>query len=150
MSGSNAHANDSMIRRLETELGEKETFANSIIERAQASERDLSEDDKKMLVETRERMENIKEQIENLESVHRTAASIRTRARDVDREISNSRSEYQRGPVEYRSAGAYTLDLYNAAMGKRDAKERLQVFERQSVDNEHMTTEANEGILPIQ
>jgi hypothetical protein len=55
MSGTNASANDSMIRRLETELSEKQTMANGIIERANASERDLS-DDESRCYELRNRM----------------------------------------------------------------------------------------------
>lgn len=148
MSGSNAHVNDAMIRRLETEIAEKEAFANGIIQRAQENERDLSEDDKKMLVETRERMESVKDQIENLESLALAATEARKRAQSVDRELSVARGRMSAGPIEYRSAGAYTLDMYNAAMGKRDARERLELFMRQSEDVDHMTTTDSEGIIP--
>lgn len=148
MSGSNQHASDSMIRKLETELDEKESFASGLIEMAEKSGRDLSEDDKSRLVETRERMEEIKSQLEHLESVHRVAAETRSRASVIDREISDQRRNNNRGAIEYRSAGAYTLDMYNAAMGRRDAKERLELFTRQSADSEHFTTTDSEGIIP--
>lgn len=149
MAGSNAHANDQMIRRLETELRERETFANGVIERAQSAERDLNEDEKKLLVETRGRMEQIKEQIINLEDISRVASEVAQRARVVDAAISNSRSKISRGPIEYRSAGAYALDLYRASQGHREARERLEVFERESSGAvDHMTTTDLEGIIP--
>ena len=61
---SNASANDQMIRRLETELREKETFANGLIERCNAGNRDLNEDESQLMAETRSRMESIKGQLE--------------------------------------------------------------------------------------
>jgi HK97 family phage major capsid protein len=149
-SGSNSHASDSMIRKLETELEQRESFAQGLIESAENRGGDLSEDDKKRLVETRERMEEIKDQLEHLESVHRVAYETRHRAASVDEQITDQKRNTERGKIEYRSAGAYTLDMYNAAMGKRDAKERLQIFERQASDGgvDHMTMTDSEGIIP--
>lgn len=146
MSGTNAHANDAMIRRLETELRESETFANGLIERANSAERDLSEDEKGMLSEKRARMAQIKEQIEQIEDVARVAAEVAGRARQVDSAISAARRNGSSvGEVEYRSAGAYTLDAYKAALGDRDARERMEVFERAAA---HQKTVDNPGVVP--
>src|SRR5689334_1994848 len=83
-SGTNVNAGDSIIRRLTTEFEEKQAFANGIMERAEAGNRDLSDDDKKLLAETRERMESIQDQIENVEALHKVARETRQRAQQVD------------------------------------------------------------------
>lgn len=145
MSGTNAHANDAMIRRLETELREKETFANGIIERANAAERDLSEDDSKLLVETRGRMSEIKGQLENLEDIQRVAYETRNRMQVVDQAISTYKGKPGVGEVEYRSAGAYALDAYSSHLGNREAAERLEIFYRAAA---HQKTSDNLGVIP--
>lgn len=149
MSGTNAAAGDAIIRRLQTEFHEKEVFANSIMERAEAGNRDLSDEDKGLLVETRERMEAIKDQIENVEALHAVAAQTRQRAAEVDAQIQRSRGVNQHGPVEFRSAGDYALTLYNSSMGNRKARERLEMFERASDGGvDHTTTTDMEGVIP--
>lgn len=145
MAGSNVHANDAMIRRLETELRERETFANGIIARAQDSERDLNEDEKGLLSETRGRMEAIKDQIEQLEDISRVAHEVANRAAQVDRAISTVRNQRTTGPVEYRSAGEYALDTYKSHLGDREASERLEMFYRAAA---HQKTSDNLGIVP--
>lgn len=145
MSGTNAHANDTMIRRLETELREKETFSNGIIERANAAERDLSEDESKLMVETRGRMEQIKRQIDELEDISRVAYETYNRARQVDEAIQGYRGKPDIGAVEYRSGGEYVLDVWKAHNGDREANERLDVFYRAAA---HQKTADNLGIVP--
>lgn len=145
MSGTNAHANDAMIRRLETELREKETFANGVVERANASERDLTPEESELMVETRGRMEQIKAQLENLEDIQRVAYETRNRMQIVDRAIDGYKGKPAVGQVEYRSAGAYALDMYAAALGHRDASERIELFLREAA---HQKTSDNLGVIP--
>jgi HK97 family phage major capsid protein len=149
-SGSNAAAGDAIIRRLQTEFHEKEVFANSIMERAEAGNRDLSDDDKGLLVETRERMESIKDQIENVEALHAVASQTRQRAAQVDAQIQRDRGVSQHGPIEFRSAGDYSLTLYMASQGNRKAKERLELYQRAGSDGgvDHTTTTDMEGVIP--
>lgn len=145
MSGSNVHANDAMIRRLETELRERETFANGVIARAQDGDRDLTDDEKGLLAETRGRMEAIKSQIEELEDISRVAHEVRTRASQVDFAMTNHRNQRTQTAVEYRSAGEYTLDMYRSALGHREAAERLESFHRNAA---HQKTGDNLGVIP--
>lgn len=142
---SNAHSNDAMIRRLETELREKESFANGVIERANAAERDLSSDESELLAETRNRMEQIKAQLEQVEDINRVAFETRNRANQVDQAINVMRGSHLAGPVEYRSAGEYALDLYKSALGKREASERLEMFQRAAA---HQKTSDEPGVIP--
>ena len=141
----NAHANDAMIRRLETELREKETFGNGIIERANASERDLSEEESHLLTETRDRMGAIKAQLEQVEDINRVAYETRNRAVQVDQAIQSYKGQRPAGEVEYRSAGAYALDSYKSHLGDREASERLELFYRAAA---HQKTSDNLGVVP--
>lgn len=145
MGGTNAHANDAMIRRLETEFREKENFANTVIARAQDSERDLTEDEKGLLKETRGRMSEIKEQIGDLEDLARVSFETQSRVNQVDRAFSEMRGRRDNGPVEYRSAGAYALDMYHASLGSREAAERIETYHRTAA---HQKTSDNLGVIP--
>src|SRR5690606_287057 len=55
------------------------------------------------------------------------------------------RRQVDKGAVEYRSAGAYAIDAYKAAMGDREASERLEVFTRAA---DHLKTGDVPGIVP--
>jgi HK97 family phage major capsid protein len=55
------------------------------------------------------------------------------------------RHQVDKGEVEYRSAGAYLLDSYNAHLGDRDSRERLEVFHRIAA---HQKTSDNAGLVP--
>ena len=146
MAGSNVNSGDEMIRRLETELREKQMFANEILSRAQNAERDLNEDEKQLLSETRGRMEQIKGQLETVEDVTRVTFEASNRARQVGQAIDSMRGKTGSPVVEYRSAGAYALDMYRSSLGHRDSQERLESFWRTAVD--HQQTGDNLGVIP--
>jgi hypothetical protein len=141
----NSQANDAMIRRLEKELEERNAFAQGLIASVQDAERDLNDTEKAQLTEVRTRMGVIKEQIEELSETARIAQDIATRAKQVDLAITTARRSGESGPVEYRSAGHWMVDLISAASGSRDAKERLELYERAAA---HQKTGDNLGIVP--
>lgn len=143
--GSNAAANDEMIRRLETELHEKQNFANEIVSRAQSSERDLSDDEKGLISETRGRMETIKGQLETIEDISRVSYESSTRARQIGQVIDARKGKFDKGAVEYRSAGAFAQDLYLSHMGSRESTDRLETYMRAAA---HVTTGDNTGVIP--
>lgn len=145
MSGSNINSGDEMIRRLETELREKQTVCQEIIHRAQGSERDLTDDEKTMLAEYRGRMEKIKDQLDTVEDVARVSHESTERARRVGQAIDQLRGQRETSPVEYRSAGAYALDMYRSSLGNREATERLEMFFREA---DHQKTGDNLGVVP--
>lgn len=145
MSGSNANSGDEMIRRLETELREKQTFANEIIQRAQNGERDLSDEEKGLISETRGRIEAIKGQLDTIEDISRVSYESANRARQVGQAIDSMRGTQQAGPIEYRSAGAWALDTYKAHLNDREARERLEMFYRAA---DHQKTGDNLGTIP--
>jgi HK97 family phage major capsid protein len=143
--GVNSQANDAMIRRLENELNERNAFVQGLIANVQDAERDLNDTEKASLADARDRMGSIKAQIDELEDTARIAQEIATRAKQVDSAILTARRTGESGPVEYRSAGHWMVDLIGAASGSRDAKERLELYERAAA---HQKTGDNLGIVP--
>jgi HK97 family phage major capsid protein len=143
--GINSHANDAMIRRLEKELEERNAFVQGLIANVQDGERDLNDTEKTSLAEARNRMGLIKEQIDELEETARIASDIAARAKAVDQAITTARRSGEAGPIEYRSAGHWMVDLISAASGSRDARERLELYERAAA---HQKTGDNLGIVP--
>jgi HK97 family phage major capsid protein len=143
--GVNSQANDAMIRRLENELNERNAFVQGLIANVQDAERDLNDTEKSSLAEARDRMGAIKAQIDELEDTARIAQEIATRAKAVDQAITTARRSGESGPVEYRSAGHWMVDLISAASGSRDARERLELYERAAA---HQKTGDNLGIVP--
>src|SRR5215207_3815060 len=141
----NSHANDAMIRRLENELEERNAFVQGLITNAQDGQRDLNDTEKVSLGETRSRMGELKAQIEELEETSRIAQEISARARQVDQAITVARKNYDAGPVEYPTTGAYLTDYIAAQTGSKSAMERLEVFTRAAA---HQKTSDNLGVVP--
>lgn len=143
--GVNSHANDAMIRRLESELEERNSFVQGLIANAQDGERDLNDTEKATLTEARNRMSALKEQIDQLEDTARVAHEISARARQVDQAITTARRANEAGPIEYRSTGAYLADYIAAQTGSQSAMERLEIFMRAAA---HQKTSDNLGVIP--
>lgn len=139
-----SHASDAMIRRLQTELEERNTHAQGIIRAAQDDERDLNEAEKTTLAGLRERMVELRSQLDELDSTAELAAQTAARMQELDIAIRTARTG---GPnvVEYRSAGAYLMDYLDAQNGSRAAKERIEVYTRAAA---HQKTSDNLGIIP--
>ncbi|MQB01868.1 MAG: phage major capsid protein [Actinobacteria bacterium] len=136
---------DAMITRLESELEERNAFIQGTIAAAQDADRDLSDNETELIVSARSRVDAVQSQLDTLHDTRTSMTKARERAQQVQRELSRMRNEVDNGPVEYRSAGAYALDMYRSALGHRDASERLEVFHRAA---DHQKTGDSEGVIP--
>jgi len=141
----NSQANDAMIRRLESELEERNTYAQGIIRQAEDDERDLNETERKNLAEVRSRMSSLQEQIGELESTASIATQVSQRAKDLDQALTVARRGHGTGVIEYRSAGHYLVDYISAQQGSREATERLEIYTRAAA---HQKTSDNLGVIP--
>lgn len=141
----NAMANDAMIRRLQLELEERNAFVQGIITSAQEGERDLNDTEQATIAEARNRMGSLKTQLDQLEDTARVASEVAQRVRAVDQAITDARGRTMSGPVEYRSAGEYVLDLREAQLGNRESAERIEMFHRAA---DHVKTGDAAGIIP--
>jgi HK97 family phage major capsid protein len=138
------HANDAMIRRLQRELEERKSAAEGLIATAQDKERDLNGAERETLTQLRNRMGELKAQLEELEAVSAVATEVGDRMRQFDQALTLAR-RVEGTEVEYRSAGAWALDSYRASLGDRPAAERLEVFNRVAA---HQKTTDNLGVVP--
>jgi len=140
----NISAGDDHIRRLEKELQEQDNFGREIISRAQSAGRDLNDDEKQLISDSRGRIEQIKDQLDTVESFARAAYETSNRSRQIGQAIDDMRG-HASGPIEYRSAGAWMLDSYKGHLGDREAQERLEMFYRTAA---HQKTSDNLGVVP--
>ncbi|HEY3484790.1 MAG TPA: phage major capsid protein, partial [Ilumatobacteraceae bacterium] len=138
------HANDAMIRRLEKELEERNSAAQGLIANANDADRDLNTAEKETLAGIQERMQELKGQLDILESTSQTNTDTHNRLKQIDVAMTTARRVGARN-VEYRSAGGYIVDQIAAHNGDRSAQERLEVYTR---DADHQRTTDNAGVIP--
>jgi HK97 family phage major capsid protein len=138
------HANDAMIRRLQKELEERTAAAQGIVATAQDGERDLNKAERETLTGLRDRITELRTQLGELEATADLAGQVADRMKQFDQAITMARRNGDR-ETEYRSAGAWALDSYRAALGNVQARERLELFYRVA---DHQTTPDNLGIVP--
>ena len=136
---------DSMILRLEKELEERTALIEGVVGAAQDAERDMTKNEQELTAEARKRITDIEQQLDTLYDSRKRTTEARERVHKVNSEMSRLRHEVDKGPVEYRSAGAFLLDQYNAHLGDREAQSRLAIFERAAA---HQKTSDNLGIIP--
>lgn len=141
----NSHANDALIRKYENELEERNSFIQGLLANVADAGRDLNESEKESLASTRDRIKEIQVQLNELEATADIAKTVANRAKEIDQSITTSRRDGSRGPVEYRSAGEYLVDSYNAMRGDRSSAERLEVYHRAAA---HQKTPDNLGVIP--
>jgi hypothetical protein len=132
-----------MLARFQSELEERQTFANGLVEAAESSGRDLSSEEMDLFTRARDRMQDIVRQMEPLRDGARIAVESRQRTAQLVDMYQQARSP--QANVEYRSAGAYVVDLYLAQLGDTDAIRRQETFHRVAA---HQTTADNPGLLP--
>lgn len=138
-------SHDTILRRYEQEFEDKRIFAEGILERANAGNRDLSPDELVQLTETRGRMEALQSQMKDVQETFKVAYETRNSSREIGQEIEKLKGRRPDVDVEYRSSGAYIVDAYQAHMGNREAQGRMESFERAAA---HQKTSDNPGIVP--
>jgi HK97 family phage major capsid protein len=136
---------DAMIGRLQREIAERDSFIQGTVANAQDAERDLTASEQELITEARKRIEVAEEQAETLQAASDRSRQARQRAADIQDQFAKMRHEVDNGAIEYRSAGAYVLDQYKAAMNDRQAQERLEIFNRAAA---HQKTSDNAGLIP--
>jgi len=146
---------DVLLSRLQQEADERNAFIDGLAADAEKGGRDLNETEMGLITRARERLAEVHRQIEPL----RETARVQSDSREMHASIAADNARRQQlddarrtgklpqGDVEtmYRSAGAYAIEAWRAALGDEDAKVRLGVFQRAAA---HQTTADNLGIIP--
>ena len=137
-------ATDAMLARYQAELEEKKTFMDGLVDAADTSGRDMTDQERELYNRTRDRMRDIADQMKPLQEGARIAIESRQRTQELVGMYANARNAPP-AKVEYRTAGAYVADLYYAQLGDEAARNRQDVFHRVAA---HQTTTDNPGLLP--
>ena len=134
---------DQMLARLAVEAEEKQQFVDNVIEDAEKAGRDLTEQELELVTRSRDRQQALAKQMEPLQDARRIAATSADRIAEISRTMQSKPVD---NDVQYRSAGAYILDYWQARIGNGEAMRRLEMYERTAA---HMvTTSDSAGVLP--
>ena len=139
-------ATDAMLSRFQSELEERQTFANGLVEAAESAGRDLTSAEMDLFKRARDRMQEIAAQMEPLRDGARISIESRQRTQELMGMYATARDPQGSSNVEYRSAGAYVADLYLSHMGDVDAVRRQELYNRAAA---HQTTADNPGLIPV-
>ena len=137
---------DQMLARHAAEIEDRQTFIDGLVEAAEKDSRDLTEQEMELVTRARERVGALSLQLEPLKEARRITQDSRESMREISRLIQEPEERKPR-EVQYRSAGAYALDRWQAGLGHREAVERIELFHRAAA---HQTTSDNPGLLPEQ
>lgn len=136
-------ATDQMLARVASEVEERQKFVDGVVEAAEKDGRDLTSQEMELVTRAQTRMGELGAQMEPLKEASRIALESRSRIAEIGK-LFEAPSD---GPrvVEYRTAGAYILDYWKAALGADEPRERLELFQRAAA---HQTTADNPGLIP--
>jgi HK97 family phage major capsid protein len=134
-----------MVSRLSAEIDERTAFQNQLIEGAQSAGRDLNAQEMELYNRAAERVTACADQLGPLQEGVRIAQESAQRSRDLAGAFAAARDSRQPATIEYRSAGEYIIDRWQAGAGLEEARTRMAVYERAAA---HQTTPDNLGLIP--
>src|SRR5262245_10804963 len=127
---------DAQIRQYQDEIEDRTAFINGVV--AAKSGGDLDASEMRLVEDATTRIRRLNDMIAPLQESNRVA--IESRSRFAELQMQTSRPAPR--PVEYRSAGAYIVDQWQAGLGIEEARERLGLYLRAAA---HQTTADNAG-----
>jgi HK97 family phage major capsid protein len=140
------HASDAMLARLQAELEERRLFMDQLVEGAQDGNRDLTADEMELYTRARDRMRVLEGQMDPLREGARIAADSSRRTAELQEAFAVARNpNLIPSAVEYRTAGEFIMDYWQAGLGSDQARERLEFYTRAAA---HQTTGDNLGVIP--
>jgi HK97 family phage major capsid protein len=138
-------ATDAMVARLQNEIEERRTFQNLLVEGAQEGERDLNDQEMALYQSATDHITGLSKQLGPLQEGVRIASESAQRSRELSVAIVDARDGKRPTTIEYRTAGEYIIDKWQAGAGSEEAKARLTMYERAAA---HQTTQDNLGLIP--
>lgn len=138
-------ATDSSIRRHEATIQEKLAFIEELAAKAEKANRMLSDQEKDLIKGAQAEVGELEAELKLHAETSRIAIESRNNLRKYDQELGDARRAGATNGIEYRSAGAYLIESWKAAVGDRQAAERLDIFHRAAA---HQTTVDNPGVVP--
>src|SRR5262245_35235960 len=116
---------DVLIAQYQTELEERSTFIDQMLE--QASGRDLEASEVELVRKATAAGSLLNGLIAPLQQTAKITMESRSRMADLQRDLAIARDpdSVRNQSYEYRSAGEYLVDYWRAGVGHEDAKQRL-------------------------
>jgi HK97 family phage major capsid protein len=133
-------ATDQMLARYVAEIEDRQRFIDGVVESANGG--DLNDEQLELVTETRNRIAKVNELMKPLEEATQISGASAERLAEISRYMTAAERP---AAVEYRSAGEYALDYWQAAMGVEGARKRFETYNRAAA---HQTTADNPGLLP--
>jgi HK97 family phage major capsid protein len=138
-------ATDSLLARYQTEIEERQTFIDGLVESAEKETRDLDAKELELITRARDRITVVNGMLAPLQDAAKIAQQSRESSAKLAAELAAARSPEVAQKVEYRSAGQYVMDRWRGGLGQREAVDRLELYHRAAA---HQTTSDNPGLLP--
>jgi HK97 family phage major capsid protein len=136
-------ATDHLLAQMVSEIEDRQQFIDSLVQASADEKKDLSPDKIELITRAKDRIGELNERMKPLEEARRISGESAERIKQLAKYMSEKRDEPQE--VEYRSAGAYVLDRWQAGLGNQQAAERLDLYHRAAA---HQTTADNAGLIP--
>lgn len=136
---------DQMLSRIAAEIEEKQTFIDGIVESAENERRDLTSQEMEMVTRSRDRQQDLNAQAGPMQEAARIASESRDRIQQIGKVFGDAPAARE---VEYRTAGEYICDMWQASVGRQDARDRLVRWTTQNRAAAHETTGDVPGLLP--
>jgi HK97 family phage major capsid protein len=134
---------DVQYDKLQQQFESKTAFQEEILRSAEAAGRDPNPDEQRMYSEATDALREITARMKLFEERMTLVSDSRERNERITRAV--ARVARPDTAPEYRSAGAYITDVWQAGAGVRTAAERLDVYHRVA---DHQTTAESAGLLP--
>jgi HK97 family phage major capsid protein len=139
---------DSMLSHYKGELDEKQAFLEQLFEKAQKDGRDLNPNEVGLSERVRGEMAALHEQLDPMLETQRIAQESAKRLEaitKIENRETREPSGALKGQYEYRSAGEYICDYWQAGLGLEEATKRIKLYHRAAA---HQTTADNPGLIP--
>jgi HK97 family phage major capsid protein len=136
---------DLVIAKVQAELEERQSALDHILEAA--NNRDVTDSELESMTKITDRMAVLNAQLGQLSGAAKIAGDSRQRIAEIASSLAVARtpSAARNTPIEYRSAGEYINDWWQAGTGIESARERMSLYHRAAA---HQTTADNLGIIP--
>ena len=129
---------------LQAKIEESIRIQNTVVGEARAQNRDVTDAEYELIKQQTERIKGYRSQAAPLVDQISVAAESRQRSEELSQALTLVRRPDMAG-FSYRSAGHYVLDNVKAIRGDRDARERLEFYNRVAA---HQTTTNAAGVVP--
>ena len=135
---------DQMLARLAAESDEKAKFVDGVIEDAEKDGRDLTAQELELVTRSRDRQKEINDQMEPLKEARRISGDSAEKIAEISQFMAQKEGKPKR-EIEYRSAGEYLIDYWQARLGNAEATNRIDTYNRTAA---HQLTTDSTGIVP--